>query len=90
MPGYTPMDEYDQMLIGTPLAPGTPSANYIYGGPATDYSAANTPNYQGAMSPGGMYGQSPAYMSPAYTGGVNGSGMSPVYRPGQSPIYGGQ
>ena len=76
------------MIIDTPLQ-GTPSGNYPYGGPATDYSVANTPNYTGAMSPGGIYGQSPAYMSPSYTGGM-GSGMSPAYRPGQSPIYGGQ
>ncbi len=59
-------------LIGTPLAQNTPSGNYLYGGPATpatDYGG-NTPHYQGAMSPGGQYGQSPAYMSPSYTGAI--------------------
>jgi hypothetical protein len=47
MPGLTPLDEYEDIPIGTPLVQGTPSGNYIYGGQATDYSAANTPNYQG-------------------------------------------
>lgn len=91
--GLTPINDYEDGLMGTPLAQNTPSGNYLYGGPATpatDYAGANTPNYQGAMSPGGMYGQSPGYMSPSYTGALGGSGMSPVYRPGQSPIYGGQ
>ncbi len=46
-PGYTPIqDQYvDGYNIGTPLVPGTPGGNFVYGGPATDYSAANTPNY---------------------------------------------